>query len=108
MKQVRVIDYEAGNLFNVVRAFEYLGCEAQLVSKPDDIKGGDFLVLPGVGAFGDGMESLEKSGLVVPIREWIGSGKPFVGICLGMQLLLSSSEEFGQHQGLGIIPGLVK
>lgn len=108
MVQIKVIDYDAGNLFNVVRAFEHLGCRTQLVSRADDINGGDILVLPGVGAFGDGMSSLNGSGLVAPLREWIDAGKPFIGICLGMQLLLSSSEEFGRHQGLEIVPGMVR
>ncbi len=108
MKQVKVIEYSAGNLFNVVRAFEHLGCKVTLVSNPDDVNEGDFLVLPGVGAFGDGMASLNEKGLVEPIFEWINTGKPFLGICLGMQLLLTSSEEFGKHKGFGIIHGQVK
>jgi len=108
MKQIKVIDYEAGNLFNVARAFEYLGCQTEYVMAPDQLKGGDFLVLPGVGAFGDGMSSLHQRGLVEPILEWVNSGKPFFGICLGMQLMLTSSEEFGHHEGLGIVPGHVR
>ena len=108
MKHVRVIDYYAGNLFNVVRAFEHLGCRVELASRPDEVDDGDYLVLPGVGAFGDGMTSLKERGMVDPMLGWISAGRPFLGICLGMQLLLSSSDEFGQHEGLGIIPGQVR
>jgi glutamine amidotransferase len=108
MKHVRVVDYDAGNLFNVIRAFEYLGCRAELASRPEDVGDADYLVLPGVGAFGDGAASLRDRGMVEPLLEWIKAGRPFLGICLGMQLLLSSSNEFGQHEGLGIIPGEVR
>lgn len=108
MKNVRVIDYDAGNLFNVVRAFEHLGCSVKIASRPDEISLGEYLVLPGVGAFGDGMASLRKRELIAPMLEWINSGKPFMGICLGMQLLLTSSEEFGEHEGLGLVPGRVR
>jgi imidazole glycerol-phosphate synthase subunit HisH len=108
MKRVKIIDYDAGNLFNVLKAFEYLGCKVDLVSNQDEIGDGDFLVLPGVGAFGDGMANLQDRLLLEPIIEWVSSGKPFLGICLGMQLLFSSSEEFGHFKGLNIIPGKVK
>ena len=108
MKKVKVVDYDAGNLFNVVRAFEYLECETRLVRQADEIHGADYLVLPGVGAFADGMASLHQRELVQPIIDWAESGKPLIGICLGMQLLLSSSEEFGQHEGLNIVPGRVR
>lgn len=108
MKHVQIVDYDAGNLFNVIRAFEYLGCRAELASRPENVGDADYLVLPGVGAFGDGVASLRDRGMVEPILEWIDAGRPFLGICLGMQLLLSSSNEFGRHEGLGIIPGEVR
>jgi glutamine amidotransferase len=108
MKRVAVIDYDAGNIFNVTRAFEYLDCDTRLCQHADDLANSDYLVLPGVGAFGDGMASLRKRDLVEPILNWVASGKPFIGICLGMQLLLSSSEEFGNHSGLALVPGEVR
>ena len=107
MKRVRIIEYQAGNLLSVARAFEYLGCVVELAGRPEQIAGADSLVLPGVGAFGDGISSLRERELVEPILAYIATGKPFLGICLGMQLLLDSSQEFGQHQGLGVIPGVV-
>jgi glutamine amidotransferase len=80
----------------------------ELSDKPEQLAEADFLVLPGVGAFGDGMASLLERKLIEPILAYIATGKPFLGICLGMQLLLDSSQEFGQHQGLGVIPGAVR
>ncbi len=107
MKQVLLIDYEAGNIFNVARAFEYLNCHVKITDNQDGFAEADFLVLPGVGAFGDGIDKLKKNDLIEPIMDWVTSEKPFFGICLGMQLLMSSSDEFGYHKGLNIIPGQV-
>lgn len=107
MKKVAIIDYFAGNIYSVARAFEYLDCATQLVTEPFKPTDADLLVLPGVGAFGDGMQRLQERELIEPIREFVASGKPMLGICLGMQMLFSSSEEFGFHQGLNLIPGKV-
>ena len=107
-KKVVVIDYQLGNLFSVNQALENIGLTPIISSDPDEIKNADALVLPGVGAFGDAMLNLEKLGLIDPIKEFIKSGKPFLGICLGLQLLFSESEEFGSTKGLGLIEGKVK
>jgi imidazole glycerol-phosphate synthase subunit HisH len=107
IKRVTVIDYGIGNLLSVRRAFEHLGAEVLLSRSPEQIAGADRLVLPGVGAFGDGMKGLEGAGLVEPIQRYLLRERPFLGICLGMQMMFDASEEFGQHRGLGIIPGQV-
>jgi imidazole glycerol-phosphate synthase subunit HisH len=107
MKRVTLIDYGIGNLLSVRRAFEHLGAEVSLSGSPEQLAGADRLVLPGVGAFGDGMKELQARGLVAPIQDYLLRERPFLGICLGMQMMFEASEEFGQHQGLGIIPGQV-
>lgn len=105
---VTVIDYGCGNLYSVMRAFEYCGAgEIKVSSDIGDILAADRLVLPGVGAFKDGMAGLQRLGLIDPIHAYVASGKPLMGICLGMQLLATSSHEFGLTEGLGIIPGQV-
>ena len=104
---VSIVDYGSGNLFSVVRAFEHVGAEARLAQDAAAIEAAERLVLPGVGAFADGMAGLSERGLVEPIRRFAASGRPLLGICLGMQMLATSSEEFGEHAGLGIIPGRV-
>ncbi len=106
-KEVSIIDYGAGNLKSVRTAFSNLGNPVKLVTSAAEIEQAQLLVLPGDGAFGFGMSELEKRGLIAPIRGYVKSGRPFFGICLGMQLLLSESLEFGRHGGLGIIPGRV-
>lgn len=105
--QVTIVDYGMGNLFSVARALEKCGAESVLGAKPETVHKAQCLVLPGVGAFKNGMEGLAQRGLIEPLREFAGSGKPFLGICLGMQMLFDMSEEFGQHVGLGVIPGRV-
>lgn len=105
--RVVVIDYGLGNLFSVSRAIESQGAHAMLTSDVDVIRKAERLVLPGVGAFGAGMASLRSRGLVDPIREAVSAGASLLGICLGMQLLGSASEEFGEHEGLGLVPGRV-
>lgn len=105
--RVAIIDYGMGNLFSVKQACEHVGFDAFITHESKKILGADGAILPGVGAFGDAMEHLEKLGLVGAIQNFIRSGKPFMGICLGMQLLMSRSEEFGVHEGLGIIEGAV-
>jgi len=108
-KRVTIIDYGIGNLYSVRRAVEVSGGEDIRVSgRPEDIAEADKLILPGVGAFEDGMNGLRERGLVPHIVAAARGGKPLLGICLGMQLLASTSEEFGLHSGLGLIPGEVK
>ena len=105
--RVTVVDYGVGNLFSVTKALERVGAEVMLSSAPADIASAQRLVLPGVGAFADGMRGLDERGLIEPIKAFAASGRPFLGICLGMQMMLDSSEEFGNHPGLGLIPGRV-
>lgn len=104
---IAVVDYDMGNLRSVQKAFEAVGYPAAVTRSPKAIADASHVVLPGVGAFGDCMRNLETYGLVEPIRKAIESGKPFLGICLGFQLLFDESEEFGTHRGLGVIPGKV-
>lgn len=108
MAKVTVIDYGIGNLLSVSRAFEYCGAEVILADSPQKIEEAELLVLPGVGAFADGMAGLIERGLVDSIRKYAASGRLFLGICLGMQLMMETSEEFGIHAGLGLIKGTVK
>jgi glutamine amidotransferase len=105
---IAIVDYGMGNLRSVSKAFEAVGHEAVVTRDRATIKNASHMVLPGVGAFGDCMANLERFDLVEPIRSTIQSGKPFLGICLGLQLLFTESEEFGLHKGLGIIPGKVR
>jgi glutamine amidotransferase len=103
-----VIDYGAGNLRSVMHALGYLKAEnVQLVQQPEQMQGASKLILPGVGAFGAGMQQLHAQGLVEPIREAVASGIPYLGICLGMQFLFDYSDEMGHHEGLGILKGKV-
>jgi glutamine amidotransferase len=96
-----------GNLASVINAFAKVGADATLESDPSKLGQYDKLILPGVGAYGDAMEHLKANGMDKAVIEFAASGKPLLGICLGMQLLFESSEEFGQTQGLGLIPGKV-
>jgi glutamine amidotransferase len=102
-----IIDYGLSNLLSVQRAVEKIGKTAQLSQNVDDIKNADILILPGVGAFADGMEGLHKLRFVDIIQKKVEGGTPILGICLGMQLLFDESEEFGLHKGLSLIPGRV-
>lgn len=106
-RRVVVVDYGLGNLFSVSRALEACGGAPELASDPDAVLAAERIVLPGVGAFGDGMDGLRRRGLVEPLREFARSGRPLIGLCLGMQLLLTRGEEFGSHEGLGLVPGTV-
>lgn len=108
MKGVVIIDYGMGNIKSVQRGLEYVGANVILSSDPNIISSADRLVLPGVGAFEEGMKGLEEAGLITAIYEFVKSGNPLLGICLGMQMLLEHSEEHGSHQGLGLIQGSVK
>ena len=107
-KNVVIIDYQLGNLFSVQQACEYLGHKAIVSHAPEVLLKADYVILPGVGAFKDAMDNLKKFGLYDAILEYVRSGKPFMGVCLGLQLLLTESEEFGTTQGLNLIPGKVK
>jgi glutamine amidotransferase len=104
---VTIVDYGNGNLLSVTRALERVGAAALLSHDAAEIAGAERLLLPGVGAFADGMQGLHDQGLIEPIRRFSASGRPLLGICLGMQMLASVSEEFGEHEGLGLIPGRV-
>ncbi len=104
---IGIVDYNMGNLGSVINAFTRIGASSELVSDPDRLAAYDRLVLPGVGAFGDAMTSLRDSGMDRAIIDYAATGRPLMGTCLGMQLLFSSSEEFGTHEGLGLIPGTV-
>jgi len=105
---IGIVDYNMGNLASVTNAFKMLGEDIQLESDPQNFKNYDKLVLPGVGAFGDAMEHLKDRDMVESIQEYAKSGNYMLGICLGMQLLFDSSEEFGSHKGLGLIEGSVR
>jgi glutamine amidotransferase len=105
--KVAVIDYGAGNLLSVQRGLEHCGADVVLTVNPEKILGAERVVLPGVGAFGNAMQALGKLGLVSTIHELVRNRTPLLGICLGMQLLLEESEEFGITAGLGLIPGRV-
>lgn len=105
---IAIIDYGMGNLRSVQKAFETVGHQAAVTRDPRAIADASHVVLPGVGAFADCMANLERYGLAGPIRQAIASGKPFLGICLGLQLLFTESEEFGLHKGLGLLSGRVK
>lgn len=104
---VGIVDYGVGNLFSLKSSFKYIGESAELVSDEESIMACDRLILPGVGAFGDAAEALKKTGLGEVVKRFAESGKPLMGICLGMQLLFEKGLEFGEHEGLGLIPGNV-
>jgi glutamine amidotransferase len=107
-KKVVIIDYQLGNLFSVNQALKNIGLETIISSNPNDIISADAIVLPGVGAFGDAMNNLINLGLTTAIKDFVNTGKPFLGICLGLQLLFTDSEEFGSSKGLDLINGTVK
>lgn len=105
--KITLIDYGVGNLLSVQRGLEHCGAEVVLTSDPDAVIAASRVVLPGVGAFANAMQGLQERNLVPAIRELAAQGTPLLGICLGMQLLLDESEEFGRTSGLGLIPGKV-
>jgi glutamine amidotransferase len=105
---IAIIDYGMGNLYSVEKAFVKLGAQVVVTSQPEIIAQADKVVLPGVGAFGDCMQNLEQYGLVDIIRTVIDQGTPFLGICLGLQLLFDGSEEAPGVKGLGIFPGMIR
>ncbi len=105
MKKIAILDYGLGNLRSVQKGLEYAGAEAIITKDPEQIDKARGIILPGVGAFGDGMKNLKP--LESLITEAVRDGKPLLGICLGMQMLLDESEEGGRYRGLGLIPGRV-
>jgi glutamine amidotransferase len=105
---IAIIDYGAGNLRSVVNALSRLGYEARVTTSAAEVLEAPAVILPGVGAAADTMSSLQQQGLDEPIRQVVAEGKPFLGVCIGMQVLLSDTEEGGSHQCLGVIPGRVR
>lgn len=104
---IAIVDYGMGNLRSVQKAFEFVGAVAKITDQPSEVVRAERVVLPGVGAFGDAMRNLKAAGLIDPIVKAISDGRPFLGICLGLQLMFSESEEMGHYQGLDILPGRV-
>lgn len=107
-KKVAIIDYGMGNLYSVSNTFKALGICSEIVASSENLEAYEKLILPGVGSFGDAMQELKKRHFIEPIKHFVSSGKPFLGICLGMQLLFSGSKESPGVKGLNIIPGEVK
>jgi glutamine amidotransferase len=103
-----IIDYGMGNLGSVQKAVESVGGQPLISADPDAVRKSKRLILPGVGAFGDAMANLRSAGMDAAIREAVGNGTPLLGLCLGLQLLFTHSEEFGSHEGLNLIPGKVR
>ena len=104
---IAIINYGVGNLFSLKSSLAYLGLEAVVTDDPEVIKAADRIILPGVGAFADARAKLDATGLVPLLKDEAVSGKPFLGICLGMQMLFDKSLEYGEHEGLGLIHGVV-
>ena len=105
---IAIVDYGVGNLFSLRSSFESIGAQIVVTSDPDVLRAADRIVLPGVGAFGDAAKKLRDSGLADVVVAEAKAGKPLLGICLGMQLLFDKSLEYGEHEGLGLIPGEVR
>jgi len=108
VNQISILDYGLGNIFSINECLKKAGYATKLISKREEIESAEFLILPGVGAFGVAMNYLKQNHLVMPLLQHVATGKPLVGICLGMQLLFESSEEHGYVAGLGLIKGHVK
>tara|TARA_B100001063_G_C16681118_1_gene511803 strand:+ start:460 stop:1116 length:657 start_codon:yes stop_codon:yes gene_type:complete len=107
-KKVAIVDYNLGNLFSVIQSCEKVGINAELCFSGEELHKYDAIILPGVGAFGEAMQNMYDLGLVEPLRKLAAEGCPIFGICLGLQLLFTESEEFGTMEGLGLIPGTIK
>lgn len=105
---IAIVDYGVGNLFSLKSSFAAIGAEVVVTADPAVIDTAEKIILPGVGAFGDAAEKLRSSGLDQILREQAAKGKPLMGICLGMQLLFDKSFEYGEHEGLGLIPGVIR
>jgi glutamine amidotransferase len=107
-KKITILDYGMCNLLNVARAFEHVGAEVKITESPAEAVDADRLVVPGVGAFKDSLVEVQRRGFDDLIRNFVQTERPFLGICVGMQMLFDGSEEFGDHSGLGIFPGKVR
>ena len=105
---IAIVDYGVGNLFSVKSSFAAIGADAVITSDPEVIRAADHILLPGVGAYRDAARKLRESGMGDLVREQAAAGKPVMGICLGMQLLFEKSYEFGEHEGLGLLKGVVR
>ena len=105
---IAVIDYGVGNLFSLLSSLNYVGLDTKLTNDIEEIKNAKGIILPGVGAFGDAISNLEKYGLKDVLIDEAKNGKPFLGICLGMQMLFEKSYEYGEYEGLGLIDGIVE
>lgn len=105
---IAIIDYGAGNLRSVVNAFIKLGYQPEVTNRPDDLLKARVVILPGVGAAGETIKNLKTLGMITPIQQFISEGRPFLGVCIGLQILFTSTEEGGWHECLGVIPGQVK
>ena len=105
---IAIVDYGVGNLFSLNSSLEMIGAESIVTADPDVLRSADKILLPGVGAFADAARKLRESGLADLLKELAAGGKPLLGICLGMQMLFEKSYEYGEHQGLGLIPGNVR
>ncbi|MGB0683100.1 MAG: imidazole glycerol phosphate synthase subunit HisH [Magnetovibrionaceae bacterium] len=108
MTSLAIIDYGMGNLFSIARAVERAGFSPTITGDADEVRKADAVLLPGVGAFGDAIADLARASLDEALRERVAAGRPLIGVCLGLQLLFETSEEFGSHKGLGLIKGRVK
>jgi len=106
--RIVIVDYGAGNLRSVVRAAAHLGYEVLVSARPRDVESADLLIVPGVGAAADTMRNLHQRRLVEPVRDFIAAGRPFLGICMGLQALFTISEEGGRHECLDILPGRIR
>ena len=106
--KIAIVDYGLGNLFSIERACQHAGMKATLTGRGADLQAAEAVLLPGVGAFADAMEALRERQLIQPLKDLAGDGKPLIGICLGLQLMMSESHEFGVHAGLGLIEGTVE
>ena len=105
---IAIVDYGVGNLFSLTSSFAAIGAEVTVTADPAALKAADKILLPGVGAFEDAAKKLRQTGLDTVVKELAAAGKPLMGICLGMQLLFDKSYEYGEHDGLGLIPGSVR
>ena len=105
---IAIIDYGLGNVFSLSSSLRYLGLDCEITRDPQHIDSADRIILPGVGAYGDAMAKLNDTGLISVLQEQAAHGKPFMGICLGMQLLFETGYEYGVHKGLGLLPGSIR